>query len=124
MTVSIKIIASPDKVRLLVDDNVAHEGDIIPYDVLFTHFQKHVPNVNWHYEWTADIKQWDKDNLDTFQFTADEDATAIISIGEPLGNNDEEECEHLHVEDYGAGANPRLECMDCGAEGTMYFDEE
>lgn len=122
MANSVRIIASPDKVRLLIDDNIKHEDEIIPYDVLLTHLEKSINGVKFHYEWTADLNQWDKDNLDTFEFTPDIEATTVISIGEPL-EEDEDECEHLHIEDVGYRyGTKRVECLDCGEYGYIAWE--
>jgi hypothetical protein len=43
-------------------------------------------------------------------------------IDEEDERDEEEECEHLHVEDLGAGNDPRLDCLDCGRTGYMVFE--
>jgi hypothetical protein len=62
--VNVKLVSSPDMQRLYVNDNIKHEAEIIPYDVLFAIFDKEMKgtvNVTWQYEWTADLEEYDQD---------------------------------------------------------------
>jgi hypothetical protein len=63
---NIKIVASPKMVRLVIDDNIKHEDDIIDYEALFLHLGQAIPQATFHYEWTADLAQYDQDTSDTF----------------------------------------------------------
>jgi hypothetical protein len=123
--VNINLVVSPETCRLIIDNNIKAEQEIIDYETLFRHIDQATQgtvNVNFHYEWTHDMDEWDNNHSDVVVLSAGE--AEVTSIGEPVVEYDVDECEHLHVEDHGAGQSPRLECWDCGNWGDMEFGDE
>ena len=121
--VNVKLIASPDQCRLIINDNVKFEGEIVDYETLFRYIQneaKGTVNINLHYEWTHDLSEWDRDHHDIVELSAGE--TEVVDIGIPV-EEDEEECEHLHIEDSGWGSEV-IECLDCGKIGHVEWHDE
>lgn len=60
--VDVKMVSSPTQQRLIINGNVVNESDIIPYDVLFELIGKETKEtcqVTFHYEWTADLDEYD-----------------------------------------------------------------
>ncbi len=64
---NVKIVASPDRVRLVIDGNIKHEQEIIDYEVLFQQLEEAIPQATFHYEWTPDLKQYDQDSAEVVQ---------------------------------------------------------
>jgi len=77
---SVKIVVSPDRMRLVVDDNIQHEDQTIFYDVLFNYLQKAIPSTNFHYEFTDDLSTYDQDSAEVVKLQPGEAVTTSTDI--------------------------------------------
>ncbi len=81
--VNVNLVISEDGVLLVINDNIKFEGDSIAVDALFNYIQQEAQgtvNLNLSTEFTPDIKEWQKSNLDTALLSQGE--VEIFDVGE------------------------------------------
>ncbi len=82
--VSVNLVMSEEGVMLVINGDIKYEGESIAVDALFAYIQQAAQgtvNITLNTEFTPDLKQWQKDHLDTALLSQGE--VEITEVGEP-----------------------------------------